>query len=62
MIALRDQAYYVFGLQKYLRIIFPQDIHTSKGYKGTFIAHCYDDKYGYAELSLKEDNPGFHKA
>ena len=29
MIALRDQAYYVPGLSKDLRIIYPQFIHTS---------------------------------
>ena len=29
MIALRDQAYYVPGLPKDLRIIYPQGIHTS---------------------------------
>ena len=28
MIALRDQAYYVPGLPKYLRIIYQQVIHT----------------------------------
>ena len=38
MIALRDQAYYVPGLPKDLCIIYPQHIHTSEGYKGTFIA------------------------
>ena len=37
MIALRDQAYYAPGLPKYLRIISPQGIWTSEGYKGTFI-------------------------
>ena len=31
IIALRAQAYYVPGLPKYLRIISPQGIHTSKG-------------------------------
>ena len=39
MIALRDQAYYVRGFPKYLHIISPQGIHTSEGYKGTFISH-----------------------
>ena len=29
MIVLRDQAYYVTGLPKDLRIIYPQGIHTS---------------------------------
>ena len=31
MIALRAQAYHVPGLPKYLRIIYPQGIHTSEG-------------------------------
>ena len=53
MIALRAQAYYVPGLPKDLRIIYPQGIHTSEGYKGTFIAHCHDEKDGYAGLALK---------
>ena len=30
MIALWDQAYYVPGLPNYLRIIYPQGIHTSE--------------------------------
>ena len=59
MIALWDQAYYVPGLPKYLRIISPQGIHTSEGYNGTFIAHCNDEQDGYAELNLKEDKPGW---
>ena len=42
MIALRAQAYYVPGLPKDLCIISPQGIHTSEGYKGTFIAHFHD--------------------
>ena len=42
MIALRDQTYYVPGLPKDLRIIYPQGIFTPEGYKGTFIAHCHD--------------------
>ena len=58
MIALWAQAYYVPGLPKYLRIIYPQGIRTSEGYKGNFIAHCYDEKDGYVELNLKEDKPG----
>ena len=62
IIALRAQAYYVPGLTKDLRIIPPQGIYTSEGYKGTLIAHFHDDKYGYAELNLKEDNPGRQKA
>ena len=62
MIALRDQAYYVPGLPKDLRIIYPKGICTSEGYKGNFIAHCHDEKYGYAEINLKEENPGWQKA
>ena len=58
MIALRDQAYYVPGLPKYLRIISPQGIRTPEGYKGTLIAHCNDEQDGYDELNLKEDKPG----
>ena len=45
-----------------MRIISPQNIHTSEGYKGTFIAHCHDEKDGYAELNLKEEKPGWQKA
>ena len=59
MIALRDQAYYVPGLPKDLRIISPQGILISEGYKGTFIAHCNDEQDIYAELNLKEDKPGW---
>ena len=62
MIALQDQAYYVSGLPNYFLIISPQGIRTSEGYKGTFIAHCNDEQYGYAELNLKEDKPGWQKA
>ena len=42
--------------------MYPQDICTSEGYKGTFIAHWYDEQDGYAELNLKEDKPGWQKA
>ena len=59
MIALRAQSYYVPGLPKDLRIISPQSIYTSEGYKGKFISHCHDEQDGYAELNLKEDNPGW---
>ena len=62
MIALHAQAYYVPGLPKYLRIIPPQGILTSEGYKGTFIAHFHDYQDGYAELSLKKYKPGWQKA
>ena len=61
MIALRYQAYYVPGLPKDLRIISPQGIDTSEGYKGTFIAHCHDENDRYAELNLKEYKPGWKK-
>ena len=62
IIALRAQAYYVPGLPKYLHIISPQGIRTSEGYMGTFIAHVHYEQYGYAELNLKEDKPGWKKA
>ena len=62
MIVLRYQEYYVTVLPKDLRIISPQGIHTSEGYKSTFIGHCHDEQYGYAELNLKEDKPGWQKA
>ena len=62
MIALRAQVYYVPGLPKDLRIISPQGIRASEGYKGSFISHCYDEQDGYAELNLKEDKPGWQKA
>ena len=62
MIAIRAQEYYVPGLPKDLRIISPQGICTSEGYKGTFIAHFHDEQDGYAELNLKEDKPGWQKA
>ena len=58
MIALRDQAYYVPGLPKNLRIISPQGIHTPEGYKGTFITHCLDEHDIYEELNLREDKTG----
>ena len=45
-----------------MRIIFPQSICTSEGYKGTLIAHCHDDHDGYAELNFKEENPGLQEA
>ena len=61
IVALRAQAYYIPGLQKDFRIISPQVIHTSEGYKVTFIAHFHDDKDGYAELTLEEDKPGWKK-
>ena len=62
IIALRDQAYYVPGLPKDLRIIYPQSIHTSEGYKVTFISHCHNEHDSYAKLNLKEDKPGWKKA
>ena len=62
MILLQDQAYHVPGLPKDLRIIYPQGILTSEGYKGTFVSHCHDEQDVYAELNLKEDKPGWQKA
>ena len=62
IIVLWDQAYYVPGLPKYFRIISPQGIHTSGGYKGTFIAHCHENHDSYVGLNLKEENPGWQKA
>ena len=62
MIALWDQASNVPGLSKYLRIIYPQGICTSEGYKITLISNCHDDHDSYAELNLKEDSPGLQKA
>ena len=53
MISLRAQEYYAPGLPKYLRIISPQGICTSEGYKGTFIAHCHYEHDIYVELNLK---------
>ena len=62
MITIWDKAYYVNGLPKDLRIISPQVIRTSEGYKGTFIDHFHDERDGYAELNFKEDKPGWQKA
>ena len=62
MIALRAQAYSVPGLPNNLRIISPQGICTSEGYKVTFIYHFNDEQDGYAELNLEEDKPGWQKA
>ena len=53
IIALRGQAYYVPGLPKDLRIIYPQGIHASEGYKSNFIDNCHDEHDGYAYLNLK---------
>ena len=61
MIALRYLAYYVPGLPKDLRIISPQGIRTSEGYKGALIAHCHYEYDSYSELNLKEDKPCCHK-
>ena len=58
IIALWAPPSYVPGLPKYLRIISPQGICISEGYKGTFIADCRDENDGYAEINLKEDKPG----
>ena len=53
MIVLQDQAYYVPGLPKDLRSIYPQVIHTSDGYKGAFIAHFHDENDSYEEFNLR---------
>ena len=58
MIALWVQYYYVPGLPKHLRIIYPQGICTLDGCKGIFIDHCHDEHDSYAELNLKEDKSG----
>ena len=62
MIVLQDQEYYITWFPKYLRIIYPQSIHTSEGYKVTFISHCHNEHDSYAKLNLKEDKPGWKKA
>ena len=61
MVALRDKTYYILGLPNYLRIISPQGIRTSEVYKGTFISHCHNEHDIYADIDLKEDNPGWQK-
>ena len=53
MIALRAHSYYVPVLPKNLRIISPQGICTSEGYKVTFIDQCHGEHYSYVELNLK---------
>ena len=62
IITLRDQAYYVSGLPKDLRIISPQVIRKLVGYKSTFIYHFHDEHDSYAELNLKEDKTGCQMA
>ena len=62
MIALQAHVYYVPGLPNYLRTIYPQGICTSEGYKSTSIVHCHDEHDSYAEINLKEYNPGCQKA
>ena len=44
-----------------MRIIYPQGIITSEGYKGTFIANCHDEHDSYEDINLKEDKPGWQK-
>ena len=61
IIELRDQVYYVSGLPKSFRIIYPQGIRILEGYSGIFIAHCHDDHDSHADLNFKEDNPGWQK-
>ena len=46
----------------YLRIISPQGIHTSEGYRVNFIGHYHYDHDSYAELNLTKDKPIFQKA
>ena len=62
MIALRYQAYYVPGLPNDFRIIYPQGIHTSEGYKGIFIYSCHDEHDSYAGLILIIQNPEISKS
>ena len=62
MIEIWAQEYYVPVLSNDLRIISPQGICTSEGYKGNFIAHCHDEHDGYAEINLKDNKPGWQKA
>ena len=62
MVVLRDQAYCVTGLPNDLRIIYPQVILTSEGYKGAFIDHCHGEHDSYRELNFKEDKTGWQKA
>ena len=37
VITLRYQAYYLYGLSNNFRIVYPQYIHTSEGYKDNLI-------------------------
>ena len=62
MIELRAQSYYVPGLPKYLRIIFPQGIHASEGHKGDFIACCHDEHDIYVKHNMKQYKLGWQKA
>ena len=52
---------FVPGLPNYFRIISPEGIFTSEGYKGTFLYHCWDEHDSYVELNLEEDKPGWQK-
>ena len=61
MIVLRDQAYYVPGLLKDLRIIYPQGLLTLEGYTGALIDHFHDNHDSYKELNLEGYKPGWHK-
>ena len=53
MIVFQFQTYYFPGFTKDLYIIYQQDVHTSEGYKGTFIYFFHDDNVSYEELKLK---------
>ena len=47
---------------KDFRIISPQGIHISYGYKGAFIYHFHDENDSYTELDLEENKTGWQKA
>ena len=59
IIELRNQTYYVPGLPKDLRIIFPQGVCALEEYKSTFIDNFHDEYDSYAEINFKGDNPGW---
>ena len=54
--------FYVPKSPKYFRIILPQGICTSEGYKGTFAAHFHDEHDSYTELNFNNDKSGWYKA
>ena len=61
MIFLWELAYYVPGLPKDLRIIYPQVIRKSEVCKVSFISHCHDENNSYAYLKFKEDIAGWQR-